>query len=320
VQVKKYFMAEKTYHMFQSFRKFEGMFAVMSLRYDGNMKVYRSAGPYTETDNNGAGNFAHNKDFANQIDHAEFQGDEIIDKKAVANRGWFLSGLGIEHDSVVSVKSVHGDNIKIVSGPDGGKFIDGTDGFISLGSPGLFLSVTLADCIPVIIFEPKRKVMCLLHCGWKGLTKGIIYKAVGKIKDKFSGKQDGISDSFYAGIGPSIGVCHFEVKKDFLPFFSDYPDAILRKDAGDIPKPYNKEMDTKTEILETGNAGAAGNECYFIDLKLIAKKQLQECQVNPANIEINPDCTYCKSDIFFSFRKDKKRPVDAMMVIVGWLN
>ena len=306
--------------MFPSFRKFEGMFAVMSLRYDGNMKVYRSIGPYMGTDNNRAGSFVHNKDFANQIDHSEFQDDETIDKKAVANRGCFISGLGIARSSVVSVKSVHCDNIEIVSGSDGGKFIDGTDGLISLGSTGLFLSVTVADCIPVVIFEPKRKIMCLLHCGWKGLTKGIIHKAVGKIIDSYSGGTDTIPDSLYAGIGPGIGVCHFEVKKDFLPFFSDYPDAILRINTKDIPKSHKKEMDTKTEILETGNAGDAGKERYFIDLKLIAKNQLQQCRISPENIEINPDCTYCKSDTFFSFRKDKKRPVDAMMVIAGWLN
>ena len=306
--------------MFPFFSKFKDMLAVMSLRNDGNMKVYRSAGPYTETDNNWTEGITHNKVNGKQIGHAAFKQNEIIDKKAVASRGWFLSGLGIEHDHVVSVKSVHANNIEIVSGFDGGKFIDNTDGLISAGSPGLFLCITVADCIPVVIFEPKRKVMCLLHCGWKGLVKGIIYNAVSIIKDSFSGGGDIISDSLYAGIGPGIGVCHFEVEKDILPVFSKYEDAILRTNTKDIPESYNKGINTRSEFLKTVNKCRTDKERYFIDLKQVAKKQLQDCQVNPANIEINPDCTYCKSDIFFSFRKDKKRPVDAMMVIAGWLN
>lgn len=136
----KYFMAEKIYYMFPSFSKFEGMFAVMSARNDGNMKVYRNVCPHTETDNDGAGSFSNNKNSAKQIEDESYKRDEIIDKKAVANRGWFLSGLGIEHKCIVSVKSVHGDNIEIVSESDGGRFIENTDGLISAGSPGLWIS------------------------------------------------------------------------------------------------------------------------------------------------------------------------------------
>jgi len=311
-------MGEKTYHMFPSFRKFEGMFSVMSLRNDGNMKVYSSVGRDIDNAGSEAERFVNNKVWEKQTENSEYASSEIIDKKAVANRGCFLSGLGVAHDRIVSVKSVHGDNIKIVSESDGGRFIENTDGLISIGHNGLFLSVTVADCIPVVIFEPKRKVMCLLHCGWKGLAKGIIYKAVSKIKDSYSGGTDIIPGLLHAGIGPGIGVCHFEVNKDFLPFFSDYQDAILRIDAGDIQKLNNEEMNMKAGFLNTGGACASGNERCFIDLKLIAKKQLQECRVNPEYIEINQDCTYCKSDIFFSFRRDKKRPVDAMMVVAGW--
>ena len=304
--------------MFPSFRKFEGMFAVMSLRHDGNMKVYRSIGPSTETDNNGADSFSHNEDYEKQVEDAAPQQNEIIDKKAVANRGWFLSGLGIAHDRVVSVKPVHGDNIEIVSESEAGKFIDGTDGLISMGSTGLFLSITVADCLPVVIFEPERKIMCLLHCGWKGLEKGIIYKAVNMIKDSIGGNQVSISRSLYAGIGPGIGACHFEIKKDILPFFTDYPDAVSIINAGDRPKSHNKIAGGKPKILRARANGADFAERYFVDLKLIAKKQLQDCKISPENIEVNPECTYCRSDIFFSFRKDKKRPVDAMMALAGW--
>jgi len=309
---------KETYHLFPSFSKFDGMLAVMSLRNDGNMKVYHGGGTYSGTGSNWSEDITPSKDCVNQISNEELPDSETVDKKAVANRQKFLSGLSIEYGRSVSVKSIHGDNIEIVSGSEGGKFIDKTDGLISAGSPGLFLCITVADCIPVVIFEPKKKIMCLLHCGWKGLVKGIIQKAVSIIKDNFSGGKDAFPDSLYAGIGPGIGVCHFEVEEDILPFFNDYPDSVLTIGAGDMHKSHVKETGPGAEILKPAIAGVTGKDRYFIDLKQIAKKQLVKCQVSPANIEINPDCTYCKSGVFFSFRKDKKKPVEAMMVLAGW--
>ncbi len=283
-------MLDNIYHLFPTFKKFNGFFVVMSLRSDGNMKIY--------------------SDYTYKLDkRSVVYQNEKINKKAQSNRNQFLSKLGLKQENVVSVKSVHGNNVELVKSSDGGKFIENTDGLISINSANsveLFLSITVADCIPVVIFEPNSKMMCLLHFGWKGLVSGIINKAMVKIKNILKSQDDYIKDcdyacdyvedyifkSIYAGIGPGIGVCHFEVKEDILPFFTDYPEAIFKSS------------------LE---------KRYFVDLKLIAKKQLQQCKINPANIEINTDCTYCKSDLFFSFRKDKIKPVKAMMVIAGFL-
>ena len=82
--------------------------------------------------------------------------------------------------------------------------------------------------------------------------------------------------------------CHFEVKEDFLLKFKSYPEAILKK--------HGKN---------------------YVNLKDIAKKQLEAARIKERNIEISPICTYCHSDKYFSFRKDKSRPVEAMIVIAG---
>jgi len=55
----------------------------------------------------------------------------------------------------------------------------------------------------------------------------------------------------------------------------------------------------------------------FIDLKLIAKRQLEKIGIKPKNIEVSPVCTYCQSKTYFSYRKDKSKPLQAMMFIVG---
>ena len=90
------------------------------------------------------------------------------------------------------------------------------------------------------------------------------------------------------GIGPGIGACHFEVREDFLPKFKSYHNAILRKDGKN-----------------------------YINLKDIAKKQLEAAGLKQKDIDISPICTYCRSDKYFSFRRDKSKPVQAMMVIAG---
>lgn len=148
----------------------------------------------------------------------------------------------------------------------------------------MYLSVTIADCLPIVIFDPQKEVIGLIHCGWKGLEKKIIEKAVKKMEENFVVN----SNELLAGIGPGIGSCHFEVKEDFLARFNSYHDAIIKKDRKS-----------------------------YIDLKLIAKRQLEETGIKPENIYISSVCTYCQADKYFSYRKDKFEPLKAMIIVAG---
>lgn len=235
---------------FPNLIKLPDLLIALSLREDKNMKVYYGLGK---------------------------------DDRALINRERFLNKLGLSEKKVIGVKSVHGDNIEIVTEEDIGKFINDTDGLIT-GERNVYLSVTVADCLPIIIFDPRKKVIGLIHSGWRGLEKKITKKAVKKMEENF----DINSKDLLVGIGPGIGGCHFEVKEDFLIKFKSYPEAIIKKDGKN-----------------------------YIDLKLIAKKQLEKAGVKPENIDVSPVCTYCQADIYFSYRKDKSEPVQAMMVIAG---
>ena len=183
----------------------------MSLRPDKNMKVYYDFGK---------------------------------DKEALVNRERFLEKLNLSGKNLVSVKSISGSNIEIVTEKDLGNFIGNTDGLIT-ARKNVYLAITIADCLPVIIFDPKKEVIGLLHCGWKGIEKNIIEKAVNKMKDIF----DSDPQDIIAGIGPGIGTCHFEVKEDLMEKFSSYPEAFRKE------------------------------EKNFMDLKLVAQKKLEECGV-----------------------------------------
>jgi len=235
---------------FPNFMKLPNLLIALSLREDKNMKVYYEFGK---------------------------------DDEALVNRERFLNKLGLSEKNVIGIKSVNGDNIEIVTKEDSGNFIHNTDGLIT-NDKNVYLSITIADCLPIVIFEPQKEIISLIHSGWKGLEKRIAKKAVEKMEENF-----GInSKDLLVGIGPGIGVCHFEVKEDFTEKFKSYPEAIIKKDGKS-----------------------------YVDLKLIAKRQLEEAGIKPESIGVSSVCTYCQSDTYFSYRKDKSEPVQAMMIIAG---
>jgi YfiH family protein len=86
------------------------------------------------------------------------------------------------------------------------------DGFFT-GSKSLALSIRTADCVPVFLFNDER--ICVLHCGYKSILSGILNNALSLFeKDSHT--------NIKMAIGPHIGYCCFEVKKDVLSLFAKF--------------------------------------------------------------------------------------------------
>lgn len=202
---------------------------------------------------------------------------------SVANRQKFLKKISLNPNNIVSAELAHGNRVAIVGNDDLGTTIPQTDSLIT-NQKGIFLSITVADCLPIVLYNEQQQLIALLHAGWQGLDKEIIKEAVSKIKKEFQINPESLS----AYIGPGIETCHYEVKKDLVDKFSTY-DATKNR-----------------------------NGKYFLNLKKIAKKQLINLGIKSANVKTSSVCTYCQSDKYFSFRKDKTRPVQAMMVVAGF--
>jgi polyphenol oxidase len=239
--------------LFSIFEKFPDLFVAMSLREDGNMKLMDT-------------------------------GQDILkDCQVLKNRQIFLDKLGIPERDVVGVMPVHGNNTAIVTKKDSSTFIPTADGLITVYK-NVFLSITVADCLPVILYDPEKDVLALLHCGWKGLWHNIIAEAIKKMKENFTV----CPEELLAGIGPGIGACHFEVREDLIDKFGSFPEATITR----------------------------GNH-NFLDLKQIAKKQMENEGLKYGNIEVSPVCTFCESKKYFSHRKDRTEPVHAMIFVTG---
>lgn len=210
-------------------------------------------------------------------------GSVEIDDRAKENRIRFLQSLGINSKSVVSPVLSHSNNVLIVSDADRGKTFENIDALIT-DKLGVFLNLTVADCMPIFLYNPEKNVISLVHVGWRGLENNILKNAITKLKEAYGSNPL----SVIAGIGPHIGVCHYEIKDDVLGRFKTYPDAIVSRD--------NQN---------------------FLNLGAIAQTQLTNLGLKPGNIEVNSECTLELRDKYFSFRRDKPEIIETMLAVFG---
>lgn len=185
----------------------------------------------------------------------------------------FCQPLGIDSERLVVSKQVHGDDILVLKAEveDGEKFLDklaGYDAFIT-NIKDMPLSVRFADCQGVLIFDPLKKAIAAVHCGWKGNVLNILGKTVLKMAENFG--SDPID--LLVGISPAIGPCCAE--------FTD--------PAAELPEFMQKYV----------------NEKNCVDLWQCSLDQLTEAGVLAENVEISKTCTCCNKDLFFSHRRDK---------------
>jgi polyphenol oxidase len=204
------------------------------------------------------------------------------DKKAVlANRRRIAKVLKRKPSAFVYLKQTHGEKIKIIRGKDCGKgakeYSDGIYGVdaIITKAANIFLIVQVADCVPILLFDPKGEVIAAVHAGWQGTMKEIVKRTVEKMAMEF----DCDPKELIAGIGPSIGPCCFEVKEDVF-----YLANIIYSAREDV-------------VIQRGNK-------TFIDLWQANKLQLLRAGLPESNIEVSRVCTSCNTDKYFSVRKE----------------
>ena len=142
--------------------------------------------------------------------------------------------------------------------------------------PGVVLTVFSADCIPVLLYDPKRKVIAALHAGWRGTASGIVTVAVEQMTAVYGTDPADI----LAAIGPGIDQCCFETHEDV-------PNAMTAALAGGS-LPF-------IQIKENGK--------FAVDLKGINAKRLELAGLDPEHIALCRQCTCCQPDKFWSHRR-----------------
>jgi YfiH family protein len=153
--------------------------------------------------------------------------------------------------------------------------ISKTDALIT-NVPNLPLMLCYADCVPLLIADPKRKVVALSHAGWRGTVAAIAKKTVEKMTEEFGCQP---ADCL-VGIGPSIGFCSYEVDDTVI---SELQRAFSWW--AHVVRPEGKK--------------------WKLDLWQANAQQLIDVGVVRENIVISNFCTVCNRDLFFSHRAEK---------------
>lgn len=200
------------------------------------------------------------------------------------NRQKYFQKIGIPAQRVVSPLLDHGNNVTVVSSAQAGQVLEHLDAMVC-GEAGIYLSVTVADCLPIFFYDPKHRAIGLAHAGWRGLLSGVIQNTITKLQFEFQTEPKDL----LVGIGPGIGDCHYEIQSDLEEKFLKYPEAI------------KVHADGKT----------------YLDLKLIAREQLMAAGVLFQNVETYPECTVDFPKKYFSFRRDKPKTTQAMIALIG---
>ena len=189
------------------------------------------------------------------------------------NKKLVADGFEIPLEDLIIPEQTHSDNIGIVTTPD--KFND-TDALVT-DKKDFVLALNFADCVPLIFYDEVKKVVAVAHAGWRGTAQKIAKKTVLKMKEEFNSDTKDI----IALIGPAIGKCCYEVSSE-----------VMQELVNTIPESekelvYDKMSDEKAKV----------------DLKLINKFQILATGVS--KIDLCEDCTSCKNELFFSYRKEQ---------------
>ncbi len=197
--------------------------------------------------------------------------------------------LDIDFNSLVKPNQTHTDNVLILENkinkdePDMGlSYLDNVDGIIT-NKAGITLSTTSADCICLIFYDDKNKVIANVHSGWRGTFEKIAQKTVIKMIENFKCDVKNIM----VFIEPSIRQCHFEVDEEVM---------LNCKEIFDYTNRIN-------DIIKTGRI-YKGKQKYNIDNILINKIILQEVGILKENIYDSNICSFCNSDLIHSRRVD----------------
>lgn len=185
---------------------------------------------------------------------------------------WLAHGFGAR-DSVpppdlTTVKQIHSAEVLDACGRRGEQIGEG-DALVS-AERGVAIGIRTADCVPILFADPETRVVACAHAGWRGTAANIAAATVVRMKALGADPKN-----IVAAIGPSIGPCCYEVSAETAAHFDRW------------------------------RTTTTGQEKPHLDLPAINERQLLEAGVH--QIWKSGECTYCRADRYFSFRREKER-------------
>jgi len=203
-------------------------------------------------------------------------GTDDAKDRVIENRSRLFDALKIDPSTLVRQQQVHGANIVYAQEPG---LNENTDACFT-DRKNIYLVVTAADCVPILLVEPRKQIVGVIHAGWRGTKGRIAFHTIERIKNDL---QVDVSDMI-AVLGPSISVKNYEVSEEVA---REFDEPFIVRDG--FSKPH-------------------------LDLWKANADQLRQAGVH--NISIADACTVENPDLFFSHRASGGR-TGRMLGIIG---
>jgi len=196
----------------------------------------------------------------------------LIHSPKIAGLAWTSHGFGGRHDGpwtpvdqTARLKQVHAAGVVNVTTPGDA----GTGDALITATPGIWLEIRTADCVPLLLADPVRRIVAAVHAGWRGTAAEISRATVELLRIEWHSNPADL----IAAIGPCIAPCCFEVGEEVA---DEFPGYVIRT----APRPH-------------------------VDLVSANRDQLLAAGLNASNIESLDLCTVCDPERFHSFRRDR---------------
>jgi len=192
---------------------------------------------------------------------------------------------------------VHGADVRVVQTAQEAKPAENERGdtifcdVIVSNAKGVLAGVKTADCVPILIGDSVTGSFAAVHAGWRGTLGTAVLAGVERLAKEYDAKPENLR----VAIGASAGPCCYEVGSEVI-------DAFKQRFAN------SERLFTQTR---PGHA--------LVDLLHANRDQLESAGVRPERIHTAPICTMCRTDLFFSYRKEKSvhGKVGRLMAVVG---
>ncbi|MGA8502490.1 MAG: peptidoglycan editing factor PgeF [Candidatus Sulfotelmatobacter sp.] len=225
------------------------------------------------------------------------------------NRAAFSREVTAGSWSLVTPRQVHSDSIHFVEAPSKSQLVG--DGLLT-SDPGLLLAIQTADCLPIILVDPKHRAVGVFHAGWRGTLKRIVEKGVGEMRRRFGTRPRDLK----AAVGPGIHGCCYQVGKEVRDQFESqfaYAAKLFREVEERDPV---REKYPMLFLTARPPGHSELPKKIFLNLVEANRQQLLAAGVPARSIEASPLCTNCRTDLLFSYRAEKGK-TGRMMAVVG---
>lgn len=229
------------------------------------------------------------------------------------NRQKFFRAIGAKNLQPITLRQIHSD-LPLRADAALAKSSDPRKGdALFTREPGILLTIQTADCVPILLADTRLHAVAAIHAGWRGTLRRIAAKTLGRMQMEFGTRPEDV----FAALGPGIGRCCYEVGDDVArEFNAQFPNAREWFD-GPFDALASGENDPNWLPWLTMKPPGHAPPPLRVNLDLIAANRaiLADAGLPAARIFSSDYCTACRTDLFFSYRREHS--TCRMMAVIG---